>query len=64
MTRCMIKKDFFNEGKYRIDIRNEVDMKRGDHEAEGLGDPLIEFCLPFSELKQLVDEMVDDGNKI
>lgn len=50
MTRCMIKKDFFSEGKYNIEIRNE-EHKRKEPETEGLGNPLIEFCLPFSELK-------------
>ena len=46
----MIKKDFFSEGKYNIEIRNE-EHKRKEPETEGLGNPLIEFCLPFSELK-------------
>jgi len=27
-----------------------------------MGKPLIEFCLPFSELKQIVDGIVDEEN--
>jgi len=49
----MIRKEFFVEGQYLIDIRNEADKKREDDENKqgGLGKPLIEFCLPISELK-------------
>ena len=32
MTRCMIRKEFFVEGQYQIDIRNEADKKREDDE--------------------------------
>ena len=62
MTRCMIRKDFFNNGAYDIEIRNEDDKKRGDKDTGGLGRALIEFCLPFSELKQIVDGIVDEEN--
>lgn len=64
MTRCMIRKEFFVEGQYQIDIRNEADKKREDDENKqgGLGKPLIEFCLPISELKQIVDGIMDDEN--
>lgn len=53
MTRCMIRKEFFVEGTYNIDIKNEEDRKRVEEEMQrgGLGKPLIEFCLPISELK-------------
>lgn len=53
MTRCMIRKEFFVEGQYIIEIRNEEDKKRDIEENRqgGLGKPLIEFCLPISELK-------------
>mmetsp|Transcript_34411 Transcript_34411/g.33614 ORF Transcript_34411/g.33614 Transcript_34411/m.33614 type:complete len:91 (-) Transcript_34411:81-353(-) len=34
MTRCMIKKDFFNNGIYEIDIRNEEDKKKQEQEME------------------------------
>ena len=26
--------------------------------------PLLEFCLPFNELKQIVDGMVDESNNV
>lgn len=41
------------DGCYNIDIRNEADrMRQGEEVARGgLGKPLIEFCLPISELK-------------
>jgi major membrane immunogen (membrane-anchored lipoprotein) len=51
MTRCMIKKDFFNNGNYQIEIRNDDDKKRDFEKEQGLGKPIIEFCLPFAELK-------------
>jgi len=28
MTRCMIRQEFFVEGQYNIDIRNEEDQAR------------------------------------
>ena len=64
MTRCMIRKEFFVEGQYNIEIRNEADRKREEDENKpgGLGKPLIEFCLPISELKQIVDGIMDDEN--
>ena len=53
MTRCMIRTEFFKENSYEIEIRNEADKKRVEQENEEgrLGNPLIEFCLPISELK-------------
>ena len=53
MTRCMIRTEFFTENSYNIEIRNEADKKRVEQETEEgrLGNPLIEFCLPISELK-------------
>ena len=49
----MIRSEFFVEGSYTIEIRNEEDKKREAEEGArgGLGKPLIEFCLPISELK-------------
>lgn len=53
MTRCMIRKEFFVEGTYDIEIKNPADQKRAADEANqsGIGKALIEFCLPISELK-------------
>ena len=53
MTRCMIRSEFFVEGSYHIELRNPEDKKREEEEGpqQGLGKPLIEFCLPISELK-------------
>ena len=66
MTRCMIKKDFFHNGNYHIEVRNEADRKRLEEEQQpsGMGKPLIEFCLPFSELKQLIEGIVEEENII
>ena len=66
MTRCMIRKEFFVEGQYNIDIRNQEDRDRVEKEMQvgGLGKPLIEFCLPISELKQIVDGICDEENCI
>jgi hypothetical protein len=66
MTRCMIRKEFFVENSYEIEIRNEEDKKRAAEELQkgGLGKPLIEFCLPISELKQIVDGVLDEENSI
>jgi hypothetical protein len=51
----MIRKEFFVEGTYEIEIRNLDDKKRVIEEENenraGRGKPLIEFCLPISELK-------------
>ena len=53
MTRCMIRSAFFVEGSYQIEVRNPEDEKREAEEGPqpGVGKPLIEFCLPISELK-------------
>lgn len=66
MTRCMIRKEFFVEGTYDIDIRNEEDRLRVEKEMQvgGLGKPLIEFCLPISELKQIVDGICEEENSV
>ena len=64
MTRCMIRTEFFTDNSYHIDIRNEADKRRVEQENEEgrLGNPLIEFCLPISELKQIVDGIIDEGS--
>ena len=64
MTRCMIRKEFFVEGSYDIEIKNPADLKRAEEEVNqsGIGKALIEFCLPISELKQIVDGILDEEN--
>ena len=66
MTRCMIRKEFFVENSYDIEIKNPADQQRAQDEANqsGIGKPLIEFCLPISELKQIVDGILDDENPL
>ena len=57
----MIRTEFFVEGSYDIEIRNAEDKLRIDEMEQGkLGNPLIEFCLPIQELKQIVDGIGDD----
>jgi hypothetical protein len=62
----MIRKEFFVEDQYNIDIRNEADKEtaEADRVKGGLGKPLIEFCLPISELKQIVDGICDEDSSI
>ena len=62
MTRCMIREEFFVHDTYKIEIRNQADAARSAEEkASGkLGDPLVEFCLPISELKQVVDGLGEE----
>lgn len=66
MTRCMIRTEFFTENTYNIEIRNEADKTRVEQENEEgrLGNPLIEFCLPISELKQIVDGIADEESSL
>ena len=66
MTRCMIRSQFFVQGSYQIEIRNEEDKRVQAEEGPqpGLDIPLIEFCLPISELKQIVDGIVKDENPL
>lgn len=68
MTRCMIRREFFVEDTYIIDIKNESDLQRVNEEENqnlgGLGKPLIEFCLPISELKQIVDGICEEENTV
>ena len=59
MTKCLLKKDFF-EQMYQLNIRREEDKKKNFNLKENMMTPLIEFCLPFNELKQLVDGLVDE----
>ena len=65
MTRCLIRSDFFHENSFQIVLNNPEDIeaaKRPDSEHENK--VLIEFCLPFTELKHIVDGMCEDDNSI
>ena len=64
MTRCMIRKEFFFKEEYSIEIRNQDHEDDGNDGGSGLGPPLIEFCLPFAELKAVVDGICDEGNTL
>ena len=59
----MIKKEFFHNGNYQLEILNEQDKDVQSNE-QGIGKPLIEFCLPFSEMKQIVDGIIEEDNFI
>lgn len=50
MTKCLLKKDFF-EHMYQLAIRKDSDKKKNFSLKENMMTPLIEFCLPFNELK-------------
>lgn len=65
MTRCMIRKDFFFESSYRITLKNPDDIEAAKKQAQGSDTKtLIEFCLPFTELKHVVDGMCEEENQI
>ena len=51
MTRCMVRKDFFHDKIYNL----EIVKSRSDSDVRNVAIPEIEFCLPYSELKALVD---------
>lgn len=63
MTRCLIRKDFFHNDSYRIDIKNPDDKEAFAQDADTKR-TLVEFCLPFTELKHIVEGMVDDDSTI
>ena len=65
MTRCMIRKDFFFDNSYCIDLKNPDDIKALENPQPGQDNKtLIEFCLPFAELKHIVEGMCEDENAI
>lgn len=63
MTRCLIRKDFFHDAKFQITLKNPDDIEAAESSAVERKS-LIEFCLPFSELKSIVEGMVDEENEI
>lgn len=65
MTRCLIRKEFFHEDSFKVLLKNPADLetsllKDSGHENR----TLIEFCLPFTELKHIVESMVEEDNSI
>lgn len=62
MTRCLIRKDFFHDNSYKIDLKNPEDIETNKLNPQELNKTLVEFCLPFSELKHIVEGMVDEDN--
>lgn len=62
MTKCLLKKEFFGQNQYDLKIRREEDKHKDFTLKENIMNPLIEFCLPFNELKQIVDGMIDEDN--
>ena len=65
MTRCMIRKDFFYEDSYKINLRNPQDIDAAQRREAGCDTKtLIEFCLPFTELKHMVEGMAEEDNSM
>ena len=65
MTRCSIKKDFFFEDSFEVTLRDQDDIEAAERSTQTGRDtntPLVEFCLPFAELKRIVDSMTDKEN--
>ena len=67
MTRCMVRRDFFHENTYKITLTNPNDIEdmqdQGNAPDQGKK-PLIEFCLPFTELKHIVEGMADEETEL
>ncbi|CDW75731.1 UNKNOWN [Stylonychia lemnae] len=64
MTKCCLKSEFFGKNQFVLEINNPEDKARNYNLKQNNKLPLIEFCLPFNELKQIVDGMVDEKNTI
>ena len=65
MTRCLIRHDFFHENSFKVNLRNQADIEaQRSSEVGHENRTLIEFCLPFAELKHIVEGMVDVENQI
>ena len=59
MTRCMVRRDFFDKNSYQI-----VQLQEPDQVDETGKKPLIEFCLPFAEMKHIVEGMADEEQEL
>lgn len=64
MTRCLIRKDFFHDNSYKIELINPEDIRTNQINPQELNKTLVEFCLPYSELKHIVEGMVDEDNTV
>jgi len=64
MTKCLLRSDFFGDNNFDLQIRKESDKRRDFSRPENMKIPLIEIVLPFIELKQIVDSMIDESNKV
>ena len=65
MTRCMIRTDFFHENSYQIELANQGSQaveEDNEGDIEQKDKVLIEFCLPYTELKHIVDSMEQEEN--
>jgi hypothetical protein len=67
----MIKSNFFHAETYKIQLRNPEDIahakavEKGEAAADETGKKvLLEFCLPFAELKHIVDGLVEEENTL
>ena len=52
MTRTMIKKEFFTNDSFKFKINNPNQQQ----------DVLLEFCLPYAELKHIVEGLVQESS--
>ncbi len=52
MTKTMIKKEFFAEGSFQYEDKSENQ------------NPSLEFCLPFAELKHIVEGLESENSVI
>ena len=65
MTRCLIRRDFFADNSFQIVLKNPEDIEASTRPDSGHENKtLIEFCLPFTELKHIVEGMVEEENSI
>ena len=65
MTRCLIRKEFFHEDSFRIVLKNPKDIEAASKEDSGHENrTLIEFCLPFTELRHIVEGMIEEDNQL
>ena len=64
MTRCSIRNEFF-DGSYQITVKNKGDKEMIEREDAGYKTKtLIEFGMPFSELKHIVDGMIVEDTQL
>ena len=64
MTKCLLKKEFFKENSFHLDIRKPSMKKLNLADKSHNMLTIVELCLPFLELKQIVDGMVEDDNHL